>query len=369
MDAVNRRTDIDILRFFAVLLVLGRHLLHLSENSPSFIIIILIAWRKIGWIGVDLFFVLSGFLIHSLLIKEYLRYGNIRPIYFLARRAFKLYPPFYFMLFINLMLIGFSFNPRLLLGEVLFLQNYVGMIWNHTWSLAVEEHFYLIWVFCCYRASKNFSRFSRTLFWGSLVAIVLVTVARCATVLLTSFKLIIVSNDALLTQTHFRLDSLIWGCCVAHIWHFWPDRVAAYGGVIRHTYKPLIILAFLLPYYYSVDDTNVMHGLGFTFLSIAFSTLLFQLLLDDRLLRLSSRGWLNKLSILGRYSYSTYLWHMMVYQICIYFFWTRMPTDIFVLTYLVLSYAVGIATSEFLELPLLWVRDRVFPSRAEFSKT
>lgn len=99
-----------------------------------------------GWIGVDLFFVLSGFLISGLLFREHRKTGGVRIGRFLARRGFKIYPAFYVMILFTLA-VGSLFDQRLPLRDVLaelsFTQNYFGGLWDHTWSLAVEEHFYI----------------------------------------------------------------------------------------------------------------------------------------------------------------------------------------------------------------------------------
>ena len=77
-----RTQQIDALRAIAVLLVLGRH-------SDFFFL-----WTRAGWVGVDLFFVLSGFLISGLLYSEYKRTRGIKIVNFYARRGLKIYPAF-----------------------------------------------------------------------------------------------------------------------------------------------------------------------------------------------------------------------------------------------------------------------------------
>lgn len=89
-----RLKHLDFLRGIAVLLVLFRH------YALSIVLF------NIGWIGVDLFFVLSGFLVSGLLFKEYIKYGNIKPILFLIRRGLKIYPLFYFALILSLISIS-----------------------------------------------------------------------------------------------------------------------------------------------------------------------------------------------------------------------------------------------------------------------
>jgi peptidoglycan/LPS O-acetylase OafA/YrhL len=107
----------------------------------------LAAWFRIGWIGVDLFFVLSGFLISGLLFLEYRSAGELKLARFFLRRGLKIYPAFWAMLFasvLGLVLAGKSVRGIAIAGELLFVQNYTQSIWEHTWSLAVEEHFYLL---------------------------------------------------------------------------------------------------------------------------------------------------------------------------------------------------------------------------------
>lgn len=84
-----RNLGLDILRFIAVALVLGRHL-----SLPMGHSWLLETWKLGGWVEVDIFFVLSGFLISSLLFKEYIQNGTISAKRFLIRRGFKIDPAF-----------------------------------------------------------------------------------------------------------------------------------------------------------------------------------------------------------------------------------------------------------------------------------
>jgi peptidoglycan/LPS O-acetylase OafA/YrhL len=130
-----RNKRLDILRCVAVLLVLGRH--GLVEG----------VWKETGWAGVDLFFVLSGFLISGLLFSEYKRNGRIGMRRFFIRRGMKIYPAFYVMLLTTFIVAGaYGVHVPLApwLREIFFVQNYKHAIWRHTWSLAVEEHFYIM---------------------------------------------------------------------------------------------------------------------------------------------------------------------------------------------------------------------------------
>ncbi len=93
-----RSKPIDALRAVAVILVLGRHA-HFPATTLTDI------WHRGGWVGVDLFFVLSGFLVSGLLFREFQATGGVGWTRFVARRGFKIYPAFWCLIFFT---IGFN---------------------------------------------------------------------------------------------------------------------------------------------------------------------------------------------------------------------------------------------------------------------
>jgi len=102
----ERNKALDFWRAIAIILVLFRHAP--ISNDANFIFLIL---QKGGWVGVDIFFVLSGFLVSGLLFKEFKLKKHIDIKRFLIRRAFKIYPSFY--LFSLLYLIYSAFFKQL----------------------------------------------------------------------------------------------------------------------------------------------------------------------------------------------------------------------------------------------------------------
>ncbi len=160
---------LDGLRGLAVLMVMVHHLfLTKVYVTPGR----LEQFVHTGWIGVDLFFVLSGFLITGILIDAKSTKNRYRNFY--MRRVLRIFPLYYGVLFLFLIAIPtastFINTPLLkqLTAEVsdvipiqwrlwLYLQNFGGQwtIFNHFWSLAVEEHFYLLWPWVVFTFSQR----------------------------------------------------------------------------------------------------------------------------------------------------------------------------------------------------------------------
>ncbi len=203
---------LDVIRFLAVLLVLGSHL-RMPDASPGWIA----AWNQGGWVGVELFFVLSGFLVSSILFREHQKTGSIRFRRFLVRRGLKIYPAFWLMMGTTLAFALVSrspIEPNRIWGEVLFVQNYLGSVWPHTWSLAVEEHFYLGLVVLFWYLTQR----SRSTPFDSLPFVFLVITGLCHL-----FRIVdpYWMQDSVNARrgfwTHHRIDSLFFGVLIAYL--------------------------------------------------------------------------------------------------------------------------------------------------------
>ncbi|MDR6552193.1 acyltransferase [Paenibacillus qinlingensis] len=143
----SKYQGVDLLRALAVIMVI---LYHFGLYNITYYL------QKIGWVGVDLFFVLSGFLIGGLLINEYEKNTRINFVEFYKRRLFRIYPVYMFATIASI--IGHLFIVKStkfnfvtfinqLFVDAFFLQSYIrydnSLIGEGTWSLVIEEFFYL----------------------------------------------------------------------------------------------------------------------------------------------------------------------------------------------------------------------------------
>jgi peptidoglycan/LPS O-acetylase OafA/YrhL len=360
-----RIRQLDILRALAVLLVIGRHM-PLPEGEaagawPAPLLTLLGWWHKIGWVGVDLFFVLSGYLVSGLLFREYAECGTCNVKRFLVRRGFKIYPAFYTFLAATLVLrlfTGKTATTTQLAGEVFFLQNYLGAAWNHTWSLAVEEHFYLLlaglFVLLLLLAPRNPFGLMEPLVAG--VALVCLGLRIATAVARQPFELMVH-----VFPTHLRLDSLAFGVLLAYWEYCKPQRLRPFRA------RPLLTLALAAVLIWPAFQFELYHAfmdtVGFTLLYLAFGGVL----VVATGLTLPRRGPLDPLgrglAFFGRHSYSVYLWHMPVLGVVLALSAALHFADqdyLILLLYLALCPLCGIVMARCVEFPVLWLRDRLF---------
>lgn len=334
-----RNQSLDILRGIAILLVVGYHF----SRIPLLF--------NFGWTGVDLFFVLSGYLISGLLFSEYKRSGRLNVPRFWIRRGFKIYPSFYVMMAVTAasLYAASGHEHAGIVEECLFVQNYGPHIWDHTWSLAVEEHFYLLLPLLLIALIK-FSP-NRADPFASLPRIFVGVGFVCL-----GLRIIAQSDGmnwvAIHTETHLRIDSLFAGVFLGYIKHFHKETFASL------TRRPLWVLGilFLIPATMMRAYNPFMNVWGPTMLYIGYGCVLLSMVE-----RLPSRGLLARgTSYIGRYSYSIYLWHGVAWPLL---FRGRFDLRFLVLGVLV-SIPCGILLSKMIEMPALHFREKLFPSRS-----
>lgn len=149
----RRIPSLDGLRAVSILMVIFSHAAH-TTNFPPWLVKRPSAFI-IGTLGVRVFFVISGYLITTLLLKEADRTGRISLSGFYKRRAFRILPVYFFYIFTVLLFAGWlglnAIHNSTYLSAFTFTTHLWGSWGNetwplkHSWSLAIEEQFYLIW--------------------------------------------------------------------------------------------------------------------------------------------------------------------------------------------------------------------------------
>jgi peptidoglycan/LPS O-acetylase OafA/YrhL len=249
---------------------------------------------RFGAFGVDIFFGLSGLLITRLLLEEWNTTGGFHLKQFYVRRAFRILPPVFVFLAVYTAA-GLSKSTTEVVSSLLFFRNYVpsrltGFGTGHLWSLAVEEHFYLIWPGLLALLGPRRSR--RTAAWLALgFGLWRMIESQLATPLFPEMPAHF--------RTDLRLDALLWGCLFA----FLLDGKSEWEKFARQTRWPYwlaaVSIAICCVRYYS-PLTSV--GVAMLIPAILAGTLVHPQWWISRAL-----GW-GPLAWLGRISYSLYLW-------------------------------------------------------------
>ena len=201
----NRIPALDFVRSCAVGLVIMRHSfdrLLREVNIPMFIQYIM----SLGWVGVHLFFTLSGFLIGGMIYKQ-IKKGNFSFKKFYLKRALRILPlAFGFLIIVYWAKL--AFDKRTLLN-FLFVTNYFGSEFaDHYWSLNVEEHFYLIFPVLFFLLCKITSKAKHIII--ILIAVVVFTwIFRLYTVVFFPFRHSLA--DWVYTVSHWQIDYFLLG--------------------------------------------------------------------------------------------------------------------------------------------------------------
>jgi peptidoglycan/LPS O-acetylase OafA/YrhL len=306
---MHRIKEIDGLRAIAILLVVAWHYVGASADAGSASLL----WKTtiFGRSGVDLFFVLSGYLITSILLKN--RDASNYFSTFYARRAFRILPIYYVVVGIYVVGKSFQLSHTLFEGPIptwtylIGLQNFwmtfeqtYGAFWlGGTWSLAIEEQFYLAFPMLVYFLSL-----------GNLRNVLLALMIACPLLRIWAYWYgEPFAGYGYYFLTPFRADNLAIGALVA--WHEFTGTSHRVALIARRT---LIASALLFPAYAALIGRHTdMHMAlwGHTYLALLYGSLLFMTLQNagsSRLAFLRSKP----AEFFARMSYALYLVHTSV---------------------------------------------------------
>ncbi|GJH38215.1 acyltransferase family protein [Paraburkholderia hospita] len=291
----GRSVELDFVRGIAIIAVMGYHF-HVNQTGSALISIIEYPLKNFGREGVNLFFTLSGFLVGGLLLRQYAEKGHVDAGRFIVRRMFKIWPAYYVLILFH-SVVGRHPLDSFLWQNLTHLQNYFGTSISQTWSLAVEEHFYLFLP----ALLLLFARWKMRA--GSIISVlggicVIVLIARC---------LVVAGGDlqAAFFYTQYRIDSLLYGVILAAIYWMKPD---VYQGIAKRTGWLLAVVAVLVAWLVLATKHEPLdESIGYTIQAIGFCAFIVLMLEHSGKVRASRvyRG----VAWLGVYSYGIYLWH------------------------------------------------------------
>ena len=260
-----------------------------------------------GSLGVDVFFVISGFLITTLLIKEKVNTGTISLRLFYIRRVLRILPAAYLCIIVVIILNYFlklKVSSTYIIAAFFFLVNfkfldpYKSSLISHYWSLSVEEQFYFLFPFIL---KKNFKVFV-------LFIISIVVLLPC--VISAQFMVPVLNQGLLFALTHYfiKFQGIAVGCLFA---------VCCLKNIVRQGYFQkysialkivLTIIIFSLNHTGDVNSYSVFSNLVVSIL-IGWLLVLNLFYTDDAFYKFLN---LKVISQIGVLSYSIYIWHLLI---------------------------------------------------------
>ncbi len=360
---------LDGLRAVAVLLVM------LSHTELAFLFSWMVATRGNGYLqggvlGVDLFFVLSGFLITALLLGGSTASGG-RPkqaASFYARRALRLLPALFVFLLVGLAYDLSVHTPRATIigtyvAALLYYSNWyraagepVSASMGHLWTLSIEEQFYLVWP-AILLVALGFRR--RLLVVGLVMVAAIVAVMVNRAVLWNGTAQVV----ELSSRTDTRADALLVGALVAQLWsrRRTPTRGLAPAAWVAAVFLVLCVAFARVSRDALVRPTSGFLYLGgFTLIAIAMGVII--LAVVEGAWGASGPLTWRPLRAVGRVSYGLYLWHLLVFVAVVHYLssWPAVPQILVAWT---LSFACTLASWWLIEKPFLRLKSRFEPAR------
>jgi peptidoglycan/LPS O-acetylase OafA/YrhL len=352
--SVTRRIELDFLRGIAILLVMGAHF-KLPVTGVIILDLITSSLRAVGGVGVNLFFALSGFLVGGLLLKELGETGKVNASKFLIRRTLKIWPAFYFLMLIQLV-VGHHPADSYLWQSLFHVQNYFGSSIKQTWSLAVEEHFYLFLAFfISYHSRKPPRTLLVNLFVVAFISIILRFIAVHYGYL-----------DAAFRQTQFRMDSLLFGVILSVIHIFYRDT---FDRIATHRLWLFISFFILLITVGQTTQNQILdRNVGYLVQGVTFPLLILQVLTSK--FKLKNNMLYSFIAWVGLYSYGIYLWHTATLRpgeklahLLLNQGVDNMSIWFIVMAFqMIVSLMLGFITTLLVEWPFLRFRERIYPS-------
>lgn len=312
--------------------------------------------RVPGDLGVELFFVLSGFLITRQLLSEFSKSHTVDLGRFHHRRLLRIFPAYYVYLafaFLEECARGYCWTPGLLASGIGHVVNYYNAfnghpntVIAHAWALSLQEQFYILWPLVLMVLAR---RGDRWIVAGLTVSIFVVVLWRCALI-----GMIGIVPAYLYNAFDTRFDSIALGCLLAALARF-PAATIRTKVLSRSPLMPMGTLAMLLmSRLYGSDSYH--YSIGFTVDTFLLTLFVSQILLLDRHWMWA---WLDHpvSRYVGKVSYSLYLWHLIGFGIANRI--TNFPPVFQFGVAVLVCIAVASASYWLVERPFLRVKERL----------
>ena len=365
-NSQNRIFGLDVLRAAAILMVVSSHVLWIYPKSNALIPTFL---ELFGFWGVELFFVLSGFLIGSILYQSYVSNSfTIQSVFrFLKRRWFRTLPNYYLVLILNISIaffIGYQIENVGL--YFVFLQNFLGKapaFFPESWSLSVEEFAYLLLPFVLFLGTfgiiKNKSKRFLIIVFSLFIIFVFAKVVFNSTQTVSNLT---DWNSNLKSVVIYRIDAILVGVLIAWIRFnfeaFWKKYkvLFAFVGIGIFFFLLFGITSSNLRIEQSQFFWNVIYlpltSFGFAFFFPIFS--------EWKV----SNSWLKfPIEFTSKISYSIYLLHysVILQLLKVFIDTSQMSTTerhFFTLIYLTITFLLSYILYRFYEKPMMNLRDK-----------
>jgi peptidoglycan/LPS O-acetylase OafA/YrhL len=325
MDRSKQRIpSLDGLRAVAILMVILRHALRRRQLPHA-----LFPLARYGGFGVSVFFVISGFLITALLLKEHEKTGTISLRKFYARRAYRILPASSVVILLIAVFWHDTVGPRNLLCSLFYVQDFNPQAsWPlaHMWSLAVEEQFYFLWPFLLLTFFRHRGKVA-------MAAVVIAPLFR-ATSGFMGF------HHAEARWFPSAMDGLAMGCLLA----IYKDRIASWSVTTDRLFLPVLAGTLLLANFSYPPGVQPLLVLSLENFGIAFCV-------DNcirhryRVLNCTPLVWVSTLS------YSIYLIQMLFFRSPPTHVVEKLPINLFCIV------AAAVACHYLVERPFLMLRD------------
>lgn len=362
---MGRLKGLDFLRGIAILLIFFRHQ---KVEQYSY---------EVAWVGLELFLVLSGFLVSGLVFKEYKRFGNLKISHFLIRRGFKIYPiyylsfiPYYFFVKWN----NGSIEWDKWWAEAVFIQNYYngyGYLHFSSWSLALEEHFYLglALIFGYFINVKMLKIEQKPI---SILITILIVQISALVFRFNSYELLDHGNNIKpFTFSHHRIDSIMAGVLVSYFFYFHHEAFKNWFFKYKNWLNLGLIFCLIWTPFVPVVKNQIAFSLG---ISLAYSAVVIVLLnflfrenFYDNFSKTISEPVAKLISKIGVYSFPSYIFHIMVNNLYYNitkensFFQQNLVAYICTST---ISLTLGYIISIYIDEYFIKLRDKYYPSRS-----